>query len=240
MAVSSPAVHRQADPVQRPHRRRPGIHLGHLVQLEHRRRLRRPPGLSARRRSCRRHHDALPGGQRPGHLHQPVGVVEDPRPSPARSAGVPSGPTTSTTYPPGACASSAVDRHREHRSLRCCGGDVHRHRRLVQGPGRRRVGQRHRHRDRGAAASCPAWWSPPCPPRTPRPAWSPRPAASRHRVPRLDLATAGRRRAEIVTTCRSDVAVSTGPDAGPPRLPVTWADPQRLRLEHHLPQRQVP
>ena len=27
----------------------------------------------------------------------------------------------------------------------------------------------------------------------------------------------------IVTTCRSDVAVSTGPDAGPPRLPVTVA-----------------
>src|SRR5215470_15022112 len=27
----------------------------------------------------------------------------------------------------------------------------------------------------------------------------------------------------IVTTCRSDVAVSTGPDAGPPRLPVTAA-----------------
>ncbi len=26
----------------------------------------------------------------------------------------------------------------------------------------------------------------------------------------------------IVTTCRSDVAVSTGPEAGPPRLPVTW------------------
>src|SRR4029077_10330868 len=26
----------------------------------------------------------------------------------------------------------------------------------------------------------------------------------------------------IVTTCRSDVAVSTGPDAGPPRLPFTW------------------
>src|SRR5258708_9732620 len=25
-----------------------------------------------------------------------------------------------------------------------------------------------------------------------------------------------------VTTCRSDVAASTGPDAGPPRLPVTW------------------
>jgi hypothetical protein len=26
----------------------------------------------------------------------------------------------------------------------------------------------------------------------------------------------------IVTTCRSDVAASTGPDAGPPRPPVTW------------------
>src|SRR6202043_3717322 len=26
----------------------------------------------------------------------------------------------------------------------------------------------------------------------------------------------------IITTCRSEVAVSTGPDAGPPRLPVTW------------------
>ena len=26
----------------------------------------------------------------------------------------------------------------------------------------------------------------------------------------------------IVTTCRSEVAVSTGPDAGPPRVPVTW------------------
>src|SRR5215467_3759884 len=26
----------------------------------------------------------------------------------------------------------------------------------------------------------------------------------------------------IVTTCRSEVAASTGPDAGPPRLPVTW------------------
>ena len=26
----------------------------------------------------------------------------------------------------------------------------------------------------------------------------------------------------IVTTCRSDVAASTGPDAGPPRLPITW------------------
>ena len=26
----------------------------------------------------------------------------------------------------------------------------------------------------------------------------------------------------IVTTCRSEVATSTGPDAGPPRLPVTW------------------
>src|SRR5262249_21290636 len=26
----------------------------------------------------------------------------------------------------------------------------------------------------------------------------------------------------IVATCRSEVAASTGPDAGPPRLPVTW------------------
>src|SRR5580692_1114819 len=26
----------------------------------------------------------------------------------------------------------------------------------------------------------------------------------------------------IITTCRSEVAASTGPDAGPPRLPVTW------------------
>src|SRR6185437_11360258 len=26
----------------------------------------------------------------------------------------------------------------------------------------------------------------------------------------------------IVTTCRSEVAASTGPDAGPPRPPVTW------------------
>jgi len=26
----------------------------------------------------------------------------------------------------------------------------------------------------------------------------------------------------IVTTCSSEVAFSTGPDAGPPRLPVTW------------------
>ena len=26
----------------------------------------------------------------------------------------------------------------------------------------------------------------------------------------------------IVTTCRSDVAVSTGPDAGLPRLPASW------------------
>src|ERR1700761_6046104 len=28
---------------------------------------------------------------------------------------------------------------------------------------------------------------------------------------------------EIVTTCRSEVAVSTGPAAGPPSRPVTWA-----------------
>src|SRR5580693_3474493 len=27
----------------------------------------------------------------------------------------------------------------------------------------------------------------------------------------------------IVTTCRSEVVASTGPDAGPPRIPVTWA-----------------
>ena len=34
---------------------------------------RRGPGPALRvRRSRRRHHDALPGGQRPGHLHQPV------------------------------------------------------------------------------------------------------------------------------------------------------------------------
>ena len=44
----------------------------------------------------------------------------------------------------------------------------------------------------------------------------------------------------IVTTCRSEVADRTGPDAGPPRLPVKLADPQRLRLEHHRPQRQRP
>ena len=37
----------------------------------------RPRRPLARRRSCRRHHNALAGPQRPGHLHQPVSVVED-------------------------------------------------------------------------------------------------------------------------------------------------------------------
>ena len=46
------------------------------------------PGPTARR-SCRRHHDALPGGQRPGHLHQPGGVVEDPGPHRHVAPGVP-------------------------------------------------------------------------------------------------------------------------------------------------------
>ena len=43
-ATSSPARHRQAHPVQRPHRRLPRVHLRHLVQLQHRHRPRAAAG----------------------------------------------------------------------------------------------------------------------------------------------------------------------------------------------------
>ena len=50
-----PGRHRQANPVQRPHRRRPGIQLGHLVQLQDRDRRRsrpRPGGRPGRLRAA--------------------------------------------------------------------------------------------------------------------------------------------------------------------------------------------
>ena len=72
----------------------------------------RRPGPSPRR-SRRRHHDALPGGQRPGHLHQPGGVIEDPgrhRHLPPR---VPRADDLHDV-PPGRLGQQRRHRHRQH------------------------------------------------------------------------------------------------------------------------------
>src|SRR5258708_35016264 len=43
-----------------------------------------------------------------------------------------------------------------------------------------------------------------------------------------------------VTTCRSDVAASTGPDPGPPRLPVTWLTRSACGSNTPRPQDRLP
>ena len=77
-----PGAHCQAHLVQCRHRRRPGVHLGHLLKFQYRNRCgpaasSRQPALPRRRSSRRGDHDALAGRQRAGHLHQAGGVVED-------------------------------------------------------------------------------------------------------------------------------------------------------------------
>ncbi len=147
-----PGRHRQAHLIQRPHRRLPRVHLRHLLQLQHRHR----PPAAVRRAAGAPPAAAVttPPPRRAGRAASAPVTCTRPEASskiPGRhrhpAPRVPRGPTTSTSYRPEDWASSAVT-GTASTSCTAGGGDVHRHRRLVQGPRRPRVGQRHLHRDR--------------------------------------------------------------------------------------------
>ena len=221
-----PGRHRQAHPVERPHRRLPRVHLRHLLQFKHRLRPARSRGpgpaasavtTPAPRRAGR---GSAPRSPAPGRRRR----RRSARPSPAPSAAC-SPADDLDVVPAGGLGHQRRHRHREHRARAACGGDVHRHRRLVQGPGRLRVGQRHLHRDRRGRALpllTRTWWSPPCRPRTPRPAWSSRPAASRVTASPALTSTAGRRPAGSSPRAGPTSPPAPGRPPGRPGCPVTW------------------
>ncbi len=91
--------HRQAHPIQRPHRRPARIHLDHLIQLQHRRRAAAGPGRQDRLRAGG--HDAATTTRCPG-VSAPLTCTspEASSKSPGRTGTyrrVPPAPTTSTT-----------------------------------------------------------------------------------------------------------------------------------------------
>src|SRR5215469_15958666 len=218
--------YRQAYLVKRPHGRLPRIHLRHVVQLQH------PPPAGRRA-------DAIPGHLRGG--HDAATTTRSPGVSfpvtctrPLASSNIPGvagtqrrvfpGPTTSTWYPPDAWATSAVTgtastgppllavvmftvtgawssvpSARGSVSVTCTGI-------VVVGP-------------------CPCWLdvvvaTAPTEDTSP---WVVVPSGSVTVTASPAFTSDGPETSSgIVTTRRFEVAANTGPDAGPPRLPVTW------------------
>ena len=172
------------------------------------------PARRCRRRSARRHRHPAPRVPRADDLHD----------VPARRLG-----------------HQRRHRHREHRAGAASGGDVHRHRRLVQGS--------RPPPDRSASPAPGSSWpgSAPAPgavvatvptEETTPGVVVPSGSVTRHRVARLDLRLLG-----DVQRDRHHVPVRRRRQHRPGRRAAQaaghLADPQRLRLEHHLPQRQA-
>ena len=173
-----PGGHRQAHLVQRPHRRRPGYTFDTCSSSStgaapgrSRTGAALPPAVMspAPRRAAR---GSAPRSPAPARKRR-----RRSRSSPAHSAACSPGRRPPRRTRPDAWASSALTGTTSAFRARR-GGDVHRHRRLVQGPRRRG----------SVSVTCtgivvvcvrpdPDGWSPPCPPRRPRPAWWSRPAA---------------------------------------------------------------
>ena len=225
-ATSSPAATVRLTPVERPHRRLPRVHLRHPLQFQHRY-SGRP--VSAGLGRPRFGHDAATTTRWPG-VSAPVTCTRPEVSSKIRANGhrhpAPRVPRADNLHdvPAGGLGHQRRHRHREHRARAAFGGDVHRHRRLVQGPGRRG----------SVSATCTGIvvvGSCPCPDpdvvvaTVPTEDTTPgvgRPVRQRHRHASPALTSdCCETSSGIVTTSRSDVAASTGPFAGPPRLPVT-------------------
>src|SRR5215469_7054866 len=221
-----PFGHRQAHPGQRPHRRVPGIHLRYLLQLQHRHPAWPVPAGQGRPRGG---HDVptttrCPGVSAPltctmSELSSKIG----PTVTGTRCARVVPAPTTSTAYPPEAWATRALtgtastSRAVAVMMFTVTGAWS----RAPAAPGSVSVTVTAIvvlglcPDDAGAVVA-----TAPTDVTTPGvvvPSGSVTVTAS----PAL-TSDSWETSSGIITTCRSEVACSTGPFAGPPRLPVTW------------------